>query len=101
MKKTKMLIKKFLFTHLQKKPKIMGKEHCMSEISKHSTSTEAMFFDKVVLEFSMSKLFTCVCVWGFSPEVVMKNSSCRCARPCGARRPMTTSCGAFTFSTRK
>lgn len=36
----------------------------MSEISKHSTSTEAMFFDKVVLEFSISKLFTCVCVWG-------------------------------------
>lgn len=37
------------WTLLQKKPKIMGKEHCMSEISKHSTSTETMFFDKVSL----------------------------------------------------
>lgn len=37
------------WTPLQKKPKIIGKEHCMSEISKHSTSTETMFFDKVSL----------------------------------------------------
>ena len=34
-------------TLLQKKPKIMGKDHSMSEVSKHSTSTETMFFEKV------------------------------------------------------
>uniref|UniRef100_A0A8C5HNY3 Paired amphipathic helix protein Sin3a n=1 Tax=Gouania willdenowi TaxID=441366 RepID=A0A8C5HNY3_GOUWI len=30
-----------------KKPKMLGKEHGMSEMSKHSTSTETMFFEKV------------------------------------------------------
>lgn len=34
-------------TLLQKKPKIMGKDHGLSEVSKHSTSTETMFFEKV------------------------------------------------------
>uniref|UniRef100_A0A8C5HR28 Paired amphipathic helix protein Sin3a n=1 Tax=Gouania willdenowi TaxID=441366 RepID=A0A8C5HR28_GOUWI len=29
------------------KPKMLGKEHGMSEMSKHSTSTETMFFEKV------------------------------------------------------
>ncbi|XP_075875302.1 paired amphipathic helix protein Sin3a-like isoform X2 [Nelusetta ayraudi] len=32
---------------VKKKPKIMGKDHCMSEMGKHSTSTETMFFEKV------------------------------------------------------
>uniref|UniRef100_A0A8C5HQG7 Paired amphipathic helix protein Sin3a n=1 Tax=Gouania willdenowi TaxID=441366 RepID=A0A8C5HQG7_GOUWI len=32
---------------VKKKPKMLGKEHGMSEMSKHSTSTETMFFEKV------------------------------------------------------
>ncbi|KAJ3593367.1 hypothetical protein NHX12_005702 [Muraenolepis orangiensis] len=32
---------------LKKKPKLMGKEHAMAEVNKHSTGTETMFFEKV------------------------------------------------------
>ncbi|KAJ0056818.1 hypothetical protein NL108_018215, partial [Boleophthalmus pectinirostris] len=32
---------------IKKKPKIMGKDHGIGEIGKHSTSTETMFFEKV------------------------------------------------------
>ena len=45
-------------TLLQKKPKIMGKDHSMSEVSKHSTSTETMFFEKVsIILFSTHNIF--------------------------------------------
>uniref|UniRef100_A0A674PCW0 Paired amphipathic helix protein Sin3a n=1 Tax=Takifugu rubripes TaxID=31033 RepID=A0A674PCW0_TAKRU len=37
----------------QKKPKIMGKEHNMNDVSKHSTSTETLFFEKVSTECSI------------------------------------------------
>uniref|UniRef100_A0A673CTW3 Paired amphipathic helix protein Sin3a n=1 Tax=Sphaeramia orbicularis TaxID=375764 RepID=A0A673CTW3_9TELE len=32
---------------VKKKPKILGKDHGMTEVSKHSTSTETLFFEKV------------------------------------------------------
>ncbi|KAG7283746.1 hypothetical protein CRUP_034370 [Coryphaenoides rupestris] len=32
---------------IKKKPKMMGKEHAMAEVTKHSTGTETMFFEKV------------------------------------------------------
>lgn len=58
---------KLFWTFLQKKPKIMGKDHCMSEISKHSTSTEAMFFEKVrlgVLRVAAVHMHVCVFACG-------------------------------------
>lgn len=45
-------------TPLQKKPKLIGKDHGMTEVSKHSTSTETMFFEKV----SIIVITGCVCV---------------------------------------
>lgn len=40
---------------LQKKPKIIEKDHGVTEVSKHSTSTETMFFEKVsIIIFSTS-----------------------------------------------
>ena len=45
----------------QKKPKMMGKEHAMAEVNKHSTGTETMFFEKVgihiILWFYFSNVF--------------------------------------------
>ena len=36
-----------LLPALQKKPKMMVKEHAMVEVNKHSMGTETMFFEKV------------------------------------------------------
>lgn len=44
----------------QKKPKIMGKEHNMNDVSKHSTSTETLFFEKVSTECSIMCMFNYV-----------------------------------------
>uniref|UniRef100_A0A8P4GHT2 SIN3 transcription regulator family member Ab n=1 Tax=Dicentrarchus labrax TaxID=13489 RepID=A0A8P4GHT2_DICLA len=46
---------------VKKKPKIMGKDHGMTEVSKHSTSTETMFFEKVsIVIFSPASLLDCL-----------------------------------------
>lgn len=37
----------FVVFVFQKKPKIMGKDHSINDVNKHSTSTETLFFEKV------------------------------------------------------
>lgn len=61
-----------VLTPLQKKPKIMGKDHGMSEVSKHSTSTETMFFEKV----SIVIFTTCVCVCVLVTKCSSKGKVC-------------------------
>uniref|UniRef100_A0A8C9ZE01 Paired amphipathic helix protein Sin3a n=1 Tax=Sander lucioperca TaxID=283035 RepID=A0A8C9ZE01_SANLU len=58
----------------QKKPKILGKEHGMTEVSKHSTSTETMFFEKVKKALRSSEAYDNFlrCLHIFNQEVISR-----------------------------
>uniref|UniRef100_A0A671TWC1 SIN3 transcription regulator family member Ab n=1 Tax=Sparus aurata TaxID=8175 RepID=A0A671TWC1_SPAAU len=57
-----------------KKPKIMGKDHSMSEVGKHSTSTETMFFEKVRKALRSSEAYDNFlrCLHIFNQEVISR-----------------------------
>uniref|UniRef100_A0A8C4I3A4 Paired amphipathic helix protein Sin3a n=1 Tax=Dicentrarchus labrax TaxID=13489 RepID=A0A8C4I3A4_DICLA len=57
-----------------KKPKIMGKDHGMTEVSKHSTSTETMFFEKVKKALRSSEAYDNFlrCLHIFNQEVISR-----------------------------
>uniref|UniRef100_A0A7N9APV8 Paired amphipathic helix protein Sin3a n=1 Tax=Mastacembelus armatus TaxID=205130 RepID=A0A7N9APV8_9TELE len=59
---------------LQKKPKIMEKDHGMTEVSKHSTSTETMFFEKVKKALRSSEAYDNFlrCLHIFNQEVISR-----------------------------
>uniref|UniRef100_A0A671TY26 Paired amphipathic helix protein Sin3a n=1 Tax=Sparus aurata TaxID=8175 RepID=A0A671TY26_SPAAU len=58
----------------KKKPKIMGKDHSMSEVGKHSTSTETMFFEKVRKALRSSEAYDNFlrCLHIFNQEVISR-----------------------------
>uniref|UniRef100_A0A8C4I3H8 Paired amphipathic helix protein Sin3a n=1 Tax=Dicentrarchus labrax TaxID=13489 RepID=A0A8C4I3H8_DICLA len=59
---------------VKKKPKIMGKDHGMTEVSKHSTSTETMFFEKVKKALRSSEAYDNFlrCLHIFNQEVISR-----------------------------
>uniref|UniRef100_A0A8C9ZGW5 SIN3 transcription regulator family member Ab n=1 Tax=Sander lucioperca TaxID=283035 RepID=A0A8C9ZGW5_SANLU len=59
---------------VKKKPKILGKEHGMTEVSKHSTSTETMFFEKVKKALRSSEAYDNFlrCLHIFNQEVISR-----------------------------
>ncbi|XP_023268148.1 paired amphipathic helix protein Sin3a-like isoform X2 [Seriola lalandi dorsalis] len=59
---------------VKKKPKIMGKDHGMTEASKHSTSTETMFFEKVKKALRSSEAYDNFlrCLHIFNQEVISR-----------------------------
>uniref|UniRef100_A0A8D3ABU0 SIN3 transcription regulator family member Ab n=1 Tax=Scophthalmus maximus TaxID=52904 RepID=A0A8D3ABU0_SCOMX len=59
---------------VKKKPKIMGKDHSMTEVSKHSTSTETMFFEKVKKALQSSEAYDNFlrCLHIFNQEVISR-----------------------------
>ncbi|XP_060923907.1 paired amphipathic helix protein Sin3a-like [Limanda limanda] len=59
---------------VKKKPKIMGKDHSMSEVSKHSTSTETMFFEKVKKALQSTEAYDNFlrCLQIFNQEVISR-----------------------------
>ncbi|XP_073320341.1 paired amphipathic helix protein Sin3a-like [Pagrus major] len=59
---------------VKKKPKIMGKDHGMGEVSKHSTSTETMFFEKVRKALRSSEAYDNFlrCLHIFNQEVISR-----------------------------
>ncbi|XP_070776534.1 paired amphipathic helix protein Sin3a-like [Enoplosus armatus] len=59
---------------MKKKPKIMGKDHGMTEVSKHSTSTETMFFEKVRKALRSSEAYDNFlrCLHIFNQEVISR-----------------------------
>uniref|UniRef100_A0A669BXU1 SIN3 transcription regulator family member A n=1 Tax=Oreochromis niloticus TaxID=8128 RepID=A0A669BXU1_ORENI len=63
-----------LLLNLPKKPKITGKDHGMSDVSKHSTSTETMFFEKVKKALRSSEAYDNFlrCLHIFNQEVISR-----------------------------
>uniref|UniRef100_A0A669F3Y2 SIN3 transcription regulator family member A n=1 Tax=Oreochromis niloticus TaxID=8128 RepID=A0A669F3Y2_ORENI len=59
---------------VKKKPKITGKDHGMSDVSKHSTSTETMFFEKVKKALRSSEAYDNFlrCLHIFNQEVISR-----------------------------
>ncbi|XP_036950980.1 paired amphipathic helix protein Sin3a-like isoform X1 [Acanthopagrus latus] len=59
---------------VKKKPKVMGKDHGMSEVGKHSTSTETMFFEKVRKALRSSEAYDNFlrCLHIFNQEVISR-----------------------------
>ncbi|KAI3376916.1 hypothetical protein L3Q82_000165 [Scortum barcoo] len=59
---------------VKKKPKILGKDHGMTEVSKHSTSTETMFFEKVKKALRSSEAYDNFlrCLHIFNQEVISR-----------------------------
>ncbi|XP_068170907.1 paired amphipathic helix protein Sin3a-like [Antennarius striatus] len=59
---------------VKKKPKIMGKDYSISEVSKHSTSTETMFFEKVKKTLRSSEAYDNFmrCLHIFNQEVISR-----------------------------
>ncbi|XP_041842175.1 paired amphipathic helix protein Sin3a-like isoform X2 [Melanotaenia boesemani] len=59
---------------IRKKPKIMGKDHGMTEVSKLSTSTETMFFEKVKKALRSSEAYDNFlrCLHIFNQEVISR-----------------------------
>uniref|UniRef100_A0A4W6ESG4 SIN3 transcription regulator family member Ab n=1 Tax=Lates calcarifer TaxID=8187 RepID=A0A4W6ESG4_LATCA len=59
---------------VKKKPKIMGKDHGMTEVGKHSTSTETMFFEKVKKALRSSEAYDNFlrCLHIFNQEVISR-----------------------------
>ncbi|XP_061671234.1 paired amphipathic helix protein Sin3a-like isoform X2 [Syngnathoides biaculeatus] len=59
---------------LKKKPKILGKDHGLSEVGKHSSSTETMFFDKVKKALRSSESYESFlrCLHIFNQEVISR-----------------------------
>uniref|UniRef100_A0A672JF80 Paired amphipathic helix protein Sin3a n=1 Tax=Salarias fasciatus TaxID=181472 RepID=A0A672JF80_SALFA len=57
-----------------KKPKIMGKDHSLAEVGKHSTSTETMFFEKVKKALRSSEAYDNFlrCLHIFNQEVISR-----------------------------
>ncbi|KAM9409739.1 paired amphipathic helix protein Sin3a-like isoform 2-T3 [Pholidichthys leucotaenia] len=57
---------------VKKKPKLMGKDHGMTEVSKHSTSTETMFFEKVRKALRSSEAYDSFirCLQIFNQQVI-------------------------------
>ncbi|XP_076011679.1 paired amphipathic helix protein Sin3a-like isoform X2 [Genypterus blacodes] len=59
---------------IKKKPKMMGKDHAMAEVSKHSTSTETLFFEKVKKALRSSEAYDNFlrCLHIFNQEVISR-----------------------------
>ncbi|XP_060882939.1 paired amphipathic helix protein Sin3a-like isoform X5 [Labrus mixtus] len=59
---------------IKKKPKIMGKDHGLTDVSKHSTSTETMFFEKVKKALRSSEAYDNFlrCLHIFNQEVISR-----------------------------
>nr|XP_057901878.1 paired amphipathic helix protein Sin3a-like [Doryrhamphus excisus] len=59
---------------LKKKPKIVGKDHGLAEVGKHSTSTETMFFEKVKKALRSSEAYENFlrCLHIFNQEVISR-----------------------------
>uniref|UniRef100_A0A8C5AY26 SIN3 transcription regulator family member Ab n=1 Tax=Gadus morhua TaxID=8049 RepID=A0A8C5AY26_GADMO len=59
---------------IKKKPKMMGKEHAMVEVNKHSTGTETMFFEKVKKALQSSEAYDNFlrCLLIFNQEVISR-----------------------------
>ncbi|XP_061526323.1 paired amphipathic helix protein Sin3a-like isoform X1 [Phycodurus eques] len=59
---------------LKKKPKIVGKDHGLSEVAKHSNSTETMFFEKVKKALGSSEAYESFlrCLHIFNQEVISR-----------------------------
>ncbi|XP_068433700.1 paired amphipathic helix protein Sin3a-like [Clinocottus analis] len=59
---------------VKKKPKILGKDHSMPEVGKHSTSTETMFFEKVKKALRSSEAYDNFlrCLHIFNQEVISR-----------------------------
>ncbi|XP_068580357.1 paired amphipathic helix protein Sin3a-like [Cebidichthys violaceus] len=59
---------------VKKKPKILGKDHGMTEVGKHSTSTETMFFEKVKKALRSSEAYDNFlrCLHIFNQEVISR-----------------------------
>ncbi|KAG8001682.1 Paired amphipathic helix protein Sin3a, partial [Nibea albiflora] len=59
---------------VKKKPKIMGKDHGMTEVGKHSTSTETMFFEKVKKALRSAEAYENFlrCLHIFNQEVISR-----------------------------
>uniref|UniRef100_A0A3Q1HC09 Paired amphipathic helix protein Sin3a n=1 Tax=Acanthochromis polyacanthus TaxID=80966 RepID=A0A3Q1HC09_9TELE len=59
---------------VKKKPKIMGKDHGLGEVGKHSTSTETMFFEKVKKALRSSEAYDNFlrCLHIFNQEVISR-----------------------------
>uniref|UniRef100_A0AAX7VMK4 Paired amphipathic helix protein Sin3a n=1 Tax=Astatotilapia calliptera TaxID=8154 RepID=A0AAX7VMK4_ASTCA len=63
-----------ILLNVPKKPKITGKDHGMSDVSKHSTSTETMFFEKVKKALRSSEAYDNFlrCLHIFNQEVISR-----------------------------
>nr|XP_061830842.1 paired amphipathic helix protein Sin3a-like [Nerophis lumbriciformis] len=59
---------------LKKKPKILGKDHGLPEVGKHSTNTETMFFEKVRKALRSSEAYESFlrCLHIFNQEVISR-----------------------------
>ncbi|XP_049923786.1 paired amphipathic helix protein Sin3a-like [Epinephelus moara] len=59
---------------VKKKPKILGKDHGVTEVGKHSTSTETMFFEKVRKALRSSEAYDNFlrCLHIFNQEVISR-----------------------------
>ncbi|KAM4602714.1 paired amphipathic helix protein Sin3a-like isoform 2-T2 [Polymixia lowei] len=59
---------------VKKKPKMMGKDHAMAEVSKHSTGTETLFFEKVKKALQSSEAYDNFlrCLLIFNQEVISR-----------------------------
>uniref|UniRef100_A0AAQ6AF94 Paired amphipathic helix protein Sin3a n=1 Tax=Amphiprion ocellaris TaxID=80972 RepID=A0AAQ6AF94_AMPOC len=59
---------------VKKKPKIMGKDHGLGDVGKHSTSTETMFFEKVKKALRSSEAYDNFlrCLHIFNQEVISR-----------------------------
>uniref|UniRef100_A0A8C2WCJ1 Paired amphipathic helix protein Sin3a n=1 Tax=Cyclopterus lumpus TaxID=8103 RepID=A0A8C2WCJ1_CYCLU len=59
---------------VKKKPKLLGKDHGMTEVGKHSTSTETMFFEKVKKALRSSEAYDNFlrCLHIFNQEVISR-----------------------------
>uniref|UniRef100_A0A8C7J916 Paired amphipathic helix protein Sin3a n=1 Tax=Oncorhynchus kisutch TaxID=8019 RepID=A0A8C7J916_ONCKI len=64
----------FSFPPLQKKPKMLGKDHAMAEASKHSIGTESLFFEKVRKALRSSEAYDNFlrCLLIFNQEVISR-----------------------------
>uniref|UniRef100_A0A4W5NZT6 Paired amphipathic helix protein Sin3a n=1 Tax=Hucho hucho TaxID=62062 RepID=A0A4W5NZT6_9TELE len=62
------------FPPLQKKPKMLGKDHAMAEASKHSIGTESLFFEKVRKALRSSEAYDNFlrCLLIFNQEVISR-----------------------------
>uniref|UniRef100_A0A8C2WF41 Paired amphipathic helix protein Sin3a n=1 Tax=Cyclopterus lumpus TaxID=8103 RepID=A0A8C2WF41_CYCLU len=62
------------FQKRRKKPKLLGKDHGMTEVGKHSTSTETMFFEKVKKALRSSEAYDNFlrCLHIFNQEVISR-----------------------------